>query len=1678
MSLFPNRKKHDIHSASQHTSVTTWRGVAMIPSIMRMRLSALCVLVCISSPLYSQSQIQVGYTLLTADPGTSVPVGSALFSFTNPQGILVSQAGVAAAEPILSGRIFVDETGTQTGIALVNPSQQEASVTLILRNASGTEVNRITRTLSAGRHLAIFVFQLFKNLPASFTGSLTFESNQKLAAIALRQSSNALGEPLYTTLPVVDLAVPAGNEPLVFPHIAAGSGYTTQVLLINTTSQRLTGRISLIAPEGTPLPLLVNGVFNSQFSYQIDPHGTFRADFDSPSGLATGYALLSPVPPGAAAPAGSAVFQFKKNGSFVTEAGVAAANPTSSARIFVDEVGSSTGVAVANPADQPTTLTFILLDRYGSPLDSTIRTLPARGQIAIFAWQLFPGMPKQFTGLIEINSPSPVVSITLKLTENARSDQVLTTLPVADLSRPPTAASVVFAHVAIGEGFTTRLIFINADKTRAVGAKLSFFNSDATPMTVPLGSKIDSQFSCQIAAGGGRQFFPGNAARVANITLLDPSSNQAAKEVVVNEGQSMCLTLLVLDETGLPRDDFDLYYSSLSTDIATVDGTGNIQGKKAGFSTLTISAGNVISAGTITVVAVNSGVAGYEITGVAQDLASRLYLANSADHTILRAQDVSQAPEIYAGVSKTAGLKNDTRLQSLFKNPAFIAFNQAQGALFVSDSGNNAVRVVQPGPAGTVSTLVGGLNNPRGVALDYRGNLWVADSGSQTIRRINLASAAVETIAGQPGSSGWLDGKGANARFSSPAGIALETEPLAAQLERERKGLPVPPVAVLVADTGNGVIRRVKETGDVETIGTGSSSSLSLRLAAAAPTSFSAPAGIAVDPLGSIYVSEPGTGRVKVILRTGEVVSAAQAGTFVAPTGIAIGQGGRIVVAERNRAVRQIRYGEPQITIVTPNRVSSKGGTRVTIKGRNFAPDTLVVVSGVWISTPDISDTQTVSFIAPPLPSGRGILTVQNRAGLAQTQLMVDAVPLGELPQGYITTIAGGSTFGGEGSAATAVALSPWGVVADAAGNVLIAEAINHRVRKVDSKTGTITTIAGSGQMGSSGDNGPAIAASLSFPNSLSFDATGNLYVADAPQIRKIDASTGIISTVAGAQLGYCGDDGRAVDACFQNHVGVVADSVGNLFIADDVNHRVRRVDVKTGMITTIAGSGQEGFSGDGRPAKSAALDHPVAVAIDEARNILYIADSFNDRLRKVDLTTNVMTTVAGGGSPADGLGDNLPATSARLVGPQGIALDSAGNIFIADTFQNRIRKVDIATGIIVTVAGRGFAGYSGDGGLATDALVDLPMGIAADAAGNLLIADLANNVLRKVDTNGIITTLAGSGQLSMLDDDTLATAATLWPTGVAFDADGNLWITDYGNGRIRKVDATTKIITSPVGTSTSDLGDGGPASEAGLSGPQGAIVFDRDGNLYLADTFHYRVRRVDARTKIITTVAGNGVPTVLNGGSLGDGGPATAASLNEPSALALDTQGNLYILDEGNHRIRKVNLAAGTIDSVKGIGNGGAAPETILGYFTSIAIDASGDLLIGQVMDGPYGGRVLRVDAVSHMITTVAGGGSSNEENIPAIAALMNAGGIVVDNAGNLFIIDRILDSIRRVDAITHKIVTVAGSGDRDIFSGDNGPALRAALSYPLGIALDGAGNLFIAEAGNGRIRAVRGPF
>jgi sugar lactone lactonase YvrE len=257
-------------------------------------------------------------------------------------------------------------------------------------------------------------------------------------------------------------------------------------------------------------------------------------------------------------------------------------------------------------------------------------------------------------------------------------------------------------------------------------------------------------------------------------------------------------------------------------------------------------------------------------------------------------------------------------------------------------------------------------------------------------------------------------------------------------------------------------------------------------------------------------------------------------------------------------------------------------------------------------------------------------------------------------------------------------------VALDAAGKLLIADYYNNRIRRVDVTTGIITTAAGNGTAGFSGDGGPATSASLAYPGGVAVDAAGNLFIADYNRIRRVDGTTGIITTVAGNGIsGFGGDGGPATSASLDRPGGVTIDAAGNLLIADQFNHRIRRVDGTTGIITTVAGNGTPFFNGDGGPATSAALDYPAGVAIDAAGNLL-IADRVSDRIRRVDGTTGIITTVAGGGTGTGGAsrptagfsGDGGPATSASLFNPAGVAVDAAGNLLIADQSNQRIRRV------------------------------------------------------------------------------------------------------------------------------------------------------------------------------------------------------------------------------------------------------------------------------------------------------------------------------------------------------------------------------------------------------------------
>jgi photosystem II stability/assembly factor-like uncharacterized protein/sugar lactone lactonase YvrE len=340
------------------------------------------------------------------------------------------------------------------------------------------------------------------------------------------------------------------------------------------------------------------------------------------------------------------------------------------------------------------------------------------------------------------------------------------------------------------------------------------------------------------------------------------------------------------------------------------------------------------------------------------------------------------------------------------------------------------------------------------------------------------------------------------------------------------------------------------------------------------------------------------------------------------------------------------------------------------------------------------------------------------------------------------------------------------------------------------------------------GDGGPAVNARLGYPSGLAIEANGTLFIADTVnnRIRRVSPQTGMITTVAGRgptgieKAAFSGDGGPATSARLDAPTGVVLDSDGNLVIAHAFTSRIRRVASRTGTITTIAGMGVPGFSGDGGPAVRAQLNQPSALAVD-ARGSLFICDTQNHRIRKVDMSTGIVTTVAGTGV-AGFSGDGGPAVKAQLNYPGGLAVDARGNLFVSDTWNHRVRRIDASTGIVTTVAGTGVAGFSGDGGPAVKAQFNYPLGLAIDTSGNLFVAESAGQRVRKITAGGAIaTTVAGTGVYGFSGDGGPATPAQLRsPTAVVVDASGNLFIADQVNNRIRKVTAGTGIITTIAG--------------------------------------------------------------------------------------------------------------------------------------------------------------------------------------------------------------------------------------------------------------------------------------
>ncbi len=570
--------------------------------------------------------------------------------------------------------------------------------------------------------------------------------------------------------------------------------------------------------------------------------------------------------------------------------------------------------------------------------------------------------------------------------------------------------------------------------------------------------------------------------------------------------------------------------------------------------------------------------------------------------------------------------------------------------------------------------------------------------------------------------------------------------------------------------------------------------------------------------------------------------------------------------------------------------------------------------------------------------------------------------------------------------------------------------------------------------------------APIGVPLGVASDANGNQYFTSVNSLFKIDAD-GVLTRVAGNGRGtFAGDDGPASAAQLFQPRGLAISATAGIYIADSLNGRVRRID-PDGEITTVAGGGS-GTIQNGVAATSVAMT-PVGVALD-AGGLLYIATP--SQILRLS-TEGTITILAGGGASIPG--DGGPATSAQLLVVTGVAVDNAGRTYISEAGANRIRRV--SGGLITTVAGTGSPGFSGDGGLATAAQLSAPSGVAVDIAANLYIADTGNNRIRFVSSSGTITTLAGGGTGPVGDGGPPTNATLNRPNGVAVYETGNVLVADSSQ-RVRLI--SQAVIQTIAGNGTGVSGDGGAATSAQF-GPVSAVAAAPQG-VYVGDAINGRVRLISPQG-IVTTVAGGGSPTDSNG----DGGPATSAVVT-PLGLARSSD-DLLIADVS--RIRRV-AANGTISTVAGggqdAGEGVAALSALLSP-ADVAVHPSGSMYIGEASRH----RIRRV--VEGTINTIAGNGTSgfSGDGGSATAAQLNdPNGIAFDSAGSLYIADTGNNRIRRVSA-EGVISTVAGSGPAG-FAGDGGPALSARLDHPRGVALDGAGNLFIADTGNSRIRIV----
>ncbi len=674
---------------------------------------------------------------------------------------------------------------------------------------------------------------------------------------------------------------------------------------------------------------------------------------------------------------------------------------------------------------------------------------------------------------------------------------------------------------------------------------------------------------------------------------------------------------------------------------------------------------------------------------------------------------------------------------------------------------------------------------------------------------------------------------------------------------------------------------------------------------------------------------------------------------------------------------------------------------------------------------------------------------------LAGALVMFGAAPVPAQPL-LITTVAG---YAGKGSAdgtgGSALFFNPQGVAVDGAGNVYVADSANNTIRKL-TPSGVSSTLAGTAGVSGSAD---ATGASASFnqPSGIALDGATNIYVSDYGNstIRKITPS-GQVTTIAGT-AGVTGSvNATGISASFFHPLGIAVDSATNVYVADYGNHLIRKI-TPSHVVSTLAGSA--GVAGFANATGTAALfDEPEAVAVDPSGNV-YVADTGNAAIRLVT-SGGAVSTFAG--SPGNLGSTDATGTSALFYQPDGIAISSAGTLYVADYFNNTIRSISPG-GTVITLAG--LAGTTGSAdGTGSSARFWNPQGVAVNSTGTVYVADTANSAIRVMTSAGVVTTFAGSPSDGSANGAS-SIARFYNPHNIAVDTSSNLYVADTQNSVIRKITplGVVSVLAGTVGVSGSVDGLG---ANALFSGPQGVAV-DNSGNIYVADTGNNTIRRITSGGMVSTFVGLAGNPGNADG-------TGTAAHFYGPAGVAVDSAGNVYVADTWNHTIRKIT-SGGASSTLAGLAGtygtfDGTNSTARFNSPTGIAVDSSGNLYVAD-----YNNDTIRKVTPAGVVTTIAGWaaiwGSADGSNGNAL--FYDPSGISVDGSGHLYVVDSGNHTLRKIAPSGTNWVVSTVAGMAGVSGSTDGIGSAAEFYYPAGVAVGATGNVYVADSGNNTVRS-----